>query len=333
MENLKPVTLVSQNKSVKEIISIIDRITHSDGSVLLVGETGVGKEIFADYIHHTSHRKDRPFVKVSLSALPPELLESELFGHEKGSFTSAHSEKKGLFEIANSGTIFLDDIDDVPMAIQTKLLRVLESKELIRVGATKAIPVNVRLITASKVDLKILIDKGMFRPDLYYRINVVPLNIPPLRERKDDIPVLFEYFLKRYNGDKELKVSVSAMQSMINYSWPGNVRELRNVAQRISLFAEKEIHLKDLPSEVRQLDGLESLLKACDRCFLESSMSFEQVVACLEINLLNQALKESKSNQSRAAKKLKMSLSTFRDKLKKYNLLKTASNGSAEIRK
>ncbi|MCB0283028.1 MAG: sigma-54-dependent Fis family transcriptional regulator [Calditrichaeota bacterium] len=332
MDTPKPVTIVTHNRHIREIISLIDRITHSDSSVLLVGETGVGKEIFADYIHKTSHRKDKPFVKVSLSALPPELLESELFGHEKGAFTSAHSEKKGLFEIANSGSIFLDDIDDVPMPIQSKLLRVLESKELMRVGGTQSIPVNVRLITASKVDLKIMIEKNLFRSDLFYRINVVPLDIPPLRERKDDIPVLFEYFVNRYASEK-LKISVSAMQSLISYSWPGNIRELRNVAQRVSLFADKEVKIKDLPVEVRQIKGLDSLLKACDRCFIEGTMSFDQVVNCLEMNLLNQALTESKFNQSQAAKKLGLSLSTFRDKLKKYKLLTTSQNGSAEIRK
>lgn len=332
MEN-KPVTIVTQNKRIREIISLIDRITHSDSSVLLVGETGVGKEIFADYIHRTSHRKDRPFVKVSLSALPPELLESELFGHEKGSFTSAHSEKKGLFEIANSGSIFLDDIDDVPFSIQSKLLRVLESKELMRVGGTESIPVNVRLITASKVDLKIMIEKGLFRSDLFYRINVVPLDIPPLRERKDDITVLFEYFVNRYASDKKLHIAPSAMQALISYSWPGNIRELRNVAQRVSLFADKEVTIKDLPVEVRQISGLDSLLKACDRCFVEGTMSFDQVVNCLEMNLLKQALQEANANQSQAAKKLKMSLSTFRDKLKKYNLLVSSNNGSAKIRK
>lgn len=333
MDSDKPVNLITQNDRILGLIEQIDKITHSTSSVLLVGETGVGKEIFADYIHRTSLRKDKPFVKVGLSALPPELLESELFGHEKGSFTSAHSEKKGLFEIANEGSIFLDDIDDVPMAIQTKLLRVLECKELLRVGGTEPIPVDVRLITASKVDLKLLIERQKFRADLYYRINVVPLNIPPLRERRDDIPLLINHFLERYSDDKKLAVSIGAMQALKLYNWPGNIRELRNVAQRLALFSESEIHLSDLPAEIRHTDGLDVLLKACDYCFVENSMSFDQVITCLEMNLLKQAMRESNNNQSQAARVLKMSLSTFRDKLKKHNILISETFQAAEFRK
>jgi two-component system, NtrC family, response regulator PilR len=313
--------LITQNMRMLELISLIDKISHSDSSVLLIGETGVGKEVFADYVHRTSLRKHKPFVKVGLSALPSELLESELFGHEKGSFTSAHSEKQGLFEIANGGSIFLDDIDDVPIAIQTKLLRVLESGELMRVGGTKFIPVDVRLITATKIDLKLLIKMDKFRSDLYYRINVVPLTIPPLRERKDDIPLLFKHFLAHYAGEKQLSLSDKASKALSFYNWPGNVRELRNVAQRLALFGESEIKLSELPVEFQQTDGLDVLLKACDNCFIENSMSFDQIVDCLQINILKQALQEHGRNQSQAARALKMSLSTFRDKLKKYNIL------------
>ncbi len=321
MPEEKPVKLITRNPQIEDIIDKIDKIAASDSSVLLVGETGVGKEIFADYIHHSSDRRDQSFVKVGLSALPAELLESELFGHEKGAFTSAHSEKRGLFEMAHGGTIFLDDIDDVPMSIQSKLLRVLESRELMRIGGTDAIPVDVRLITASKVDLKILIEKGNFRSDLYYRINVVPISIPPLRERREDIPYLVEYFLRRYASDNHLNVSEDAMKALLAYSWPGNVRELRNVVQRLALFAEDTIQLRELPQEIRHADGMGELMKACDRCFYEQSMSFEQVVSCLEANLLMKALRETDCNQSQAARLLKMSLSTFRDKLKKYELL------------
>ncbi|MBD3224118.1 MAG: AAA domain-containing protein [Caldithrix sp.] len=321
MQNHKPVHLITKNQQIQDIIDKIDKIAHSDSSVLLVGETGAGKEIFADYIHHTSNRRGKSFVKVGLSALPAELLESELFGHEKGAFTSAHSEKQGLFEMADKGTIFLDDIDDVPLTIQSKLLRVLESRELLRVGGTDAIPVDVRLITASKVDLKVLIDMGRFRSDLYYRINVVPLNIPPLRERREDIPLLVDYFINRYANTQDLHVTSEAMKALIAYGWPGNVRELRNVVQRLALFAEDEITDKELPQEIRHADGMAELMKACDRCFYEQSMSFDQVVSCLELNLLLKALKDSECNQSQAARLLKMSLSTFRDKLKKYELL------------
>lgn len=316
----KSLTLIARNEKMREILSRVDRIVASDSSVLLIGETGVGKEIFAEYIHSTSPRAQKPFVKIGLSALPADLLESELFGHERGAYTSAMNEKKGLFEIANTGSIFLDDIDDVPLSIQTKLLRVLESREIMRIGGTTPIPIDVRLITASKVDLKILVERGIFRADLFYRINVVPLNIPPLRERADDVPLLIEYFLRKYLPENELKISMPALKAFISYSWPGNVRELKNVIQRISLFAENEITLDDLPQEIKTGNPVDFLIKACNKCYLEDKMSMDQIVQCLEHNLLNAALNKNSGNQSAAAKTLGLSLSTFRDKLKKYNL-------------
>ncbi len=319
MNSFNSLTLITQNEVMREILLRIDKIVESDTSILLIGETGVGKEIFAEYIHRTSNRSQRPFVKIALSALPADLLESELFGHEKGSFTSASNEKKGLLEIADTGSIFLDDIDDVPLQIQPKLLRVLESRELMRVGGTKPIPIDVRIITASKVDLKELVNNGIFRADLFYRINVMPIHIPPLRERRDDIPVLVEYFLKHFKPDKPLKFSPEALKAMINYSWPGNVRELKNVVQRISLFAEDEIKLNDLPQEIQTGNPIDFLLKACNKCYIEGEMKFEQIVGCLEHNLLKEALRKSMGNQSQAAKSLGLSLSTFRDKLKKYS--------------
>lgn len=319
MEKQK-VNIITQNSQVEWLIQKIDKISDSNSSILLVGETGVGKEIFADYVHYSSSRADRPFVKIGLSALPADLLESELFGHEKGSFTSAHHEKKGLFEIANTGSIFLDDIDDVPMTIQTKLLRVLESKELMKIGGTKPIPIDVRLITASKIDLKILIDQGKFRSDLFYRINVVPIHIPPLRDRKEDVEALSKHFLNHYAPEKELGFSPQALNALINYSWPGNVRELRNVVQRLSLFSKGEIDVNELPGEISSEDPMSLLIKACDKCFIDQDMSFEQVVNCLEVNLMKEALRKSDCNQTQAAKLLKLSLSTFRDKLKKNNV-------------
>lgn len=320
MKKIKSVNIIFNNKTIENLIEKIDKVVESNSSILLVGETGVGKEIFAEYIHHSSLRADKPFVKIGLSALPSDLLESELFGHEKGSYTSAHAEKKGLFEIADTGSIFLDDIDDVPLSIQTKLLRVIESKELMRVGGTKPIPIDVRLITASKIDLKLLIEQDRFRSDLFYRINVVPINIPPLRERRDDIMPMAEHFLNLYAPEKKFTFLDSAVSAMKSYSWPGNVRELRNVVQRISLFAGEEIKLKDLPPEIRNENPIELIVKACDKCFVDHSMSFENVILCLEMNLISEALKKAECNQTQAAKMLQMNLSTFRDKLKKYDL-------------
>ena len=326
MNNQKSLTLITKNEVMRDILLHIDKIADSDSSVLLIGETGVGKEIFAEYIHRTSSRSQNPFVKIGLSALPVDLLESELFGYEKGAFTSASVEKKGLFEIADTGSIFLDDIDDVPLQIQTKLLRVLESRELMRIGGTSPIPIDVRLITASKVDLKELVNHGIFRPDLFYRINVVPINIPPLRERRDDIPALVEYFLKHFQPEKNLKISKEALKTLLNYFWPGNVRELKNLIQRIALFTEDEIKYSDLPPEIQNDKPIEYLLKACQKCYIEGEMAFDQIVSCLENNLLKEALTKSKGNQSQAAKSLGLSLSTFRDKLKKFNSIHQNTN-------
>lgn len=320
MKSVGSITLIAKNEAMREMLRRLDKIVDSDSSVLLVGETGVGKEIIAEYIHRTSSRSQKPFVKIGLSAMPADLLESELFGHEKGSYTSASQEKKGLFEIANSGSLFLDDIDDVPIPIQTKLLRVLESREMMRIGGTKPIPIDVRLITASKVDLKELVAKKIFRADLFYRINVVPVTIPPLRERRDDIPPLIEHFLKYYRPDEKITLTNEAIRALVSYSWPGNVRELRNVVQRLTLYSNGKIKIEDLPPEIRNENPVEFLLKACSKCYVDGKMQFSQIVKCLESNLLQEALKKSNGNQTKAAKSLGLSLSTFRDKLKKYDL-------------
>jgi two-component system response regulator PilR (NtrC family) len=315
-----PIPLIAESAAMRSVLSRIDTIASSDSSILLIGETGVGKELVAEYVHRTSGRNQKPFVKVGLSALPPELLESELFGHERGAYTSAASDKKGLFELATTGTIFLDDIDDFPIALQAKLLRVLESRELMHVGGTTAIPIDVRLITATKVDLRELVNRGLFRSDLYYRINVVPIVIPPLRERREDIPPLLDYFLGRYLAGRAIGISPEAVRALVNYSWPGNVRELRNVMQRVALFASTDIQPKDLPPEVRDDDPMGAVMKACNRCFAEDKMTFDEVVSCLEANLLRNALLQSEGNRSKAARTLGMNLSTLRDKLKKYDL-------------
>jgi transcriptional regulator with PAS, ATPase and Fis domain len=302
------------------VLERVATIAGSDSSVLLIGETGVGKELIAEYIHRTSPRSTRPFVKVGLAALPPELLESELFGHEKGAYTSAASEKKGLFELANTGSIFLDDIDDFPLPLQSKLLRVLESRELMHVGGTTPIPIDVRLMTATKVELKTLVERGLFRSDLYYRINVVPLVIPPLRDRREDIAPLVRHFLVRYSGTRFLTIADEAMRALENYSWPGNIRELRNVIQRMALFSAGNIGVNDLPPEIREDDPIGAMVKACSRCFGDDHMTFDQVVSCLEVNLLRQALQHADGNKTQAARTLGMNLSTLRDKLKKYSI-------------
>lgn len=320
MNHTQNITIITQNERMRKIISKIDQIVESDGSILLIGETGVGKELFAEYIHRTSLRNNQPLVKVALSALPTDLIASELFGHEKGAFTGASVDKKGLFELANKGSIFLDDIDDFPLDLQPKLLRVLESNEIMHVGGQSSISIDTRLITASKIDLKELVDRGVFRSDLYYRINVIPIYIPPLRERREDVPLLIDYYLKRYAPNKEIKVPDEVLDAFVNYDWPGNVRELRNIIQRLALFSNSQIHLDDLPPEMRKDNTIDQILKSCSYCFNHDHMSFDQIISCLESNMLEQALEQSGGNRSQAARILQLSVSTFRDKLKKYKL-------------
>jgi len=313
-------SIVTRSERMRVLLERMPTVAASDSPVLLLGETGVGKELFADTVHRLSPRRDGPLVKISLSAVPHDLLESELFGHERGAFTHAVQTKKGLFEMADGGTLFLDDVDDVPPSIQPKLLRVLESEEVMRVGGTTPVSIDVRLVSASKVPLKELVDRGLFRADLYYRLNVVPVEIPPLRQRKEDVPLLVAHFFGRFAPEREVRVSAAAARSLESYHWPGNVRELRNVVQRVALFARDEVSLEDLPPEVLDGNPVELLARACARCFADQSLSFAQVVECLETNLLRQALKEAGGNRSQAARALGLSLSTLRDKLRKYGL-------------
>lgn len=318
MRDTEPVTIITQNLKMRELLKRADRVAQSDSSVLLIGETGAGKEILADYIHRISYRSQGTSVKIGLSAMPPDLMASELFGHEKGSFTSAVETKVGLFEVANRGTVFLDDIDDVPLEIQTKLLRVLESRELTRIGGTTPIPIDIRLITASKVDLKQMVATQIFRSDLFYRINVVTLEIPPLRERMDDIPLLVDHFIKRYAPDRHFTITDEALSNLMNYHWPGNIRELKNMVQCATLFAQDEITVKEIPLEITSSNPNKQVISACSVCFNDRGMSFTRIMACLEHTLICEALKRSNGNQSQAAELLNLSLSTFRDKMKKY---------------
>lgn len=312
--------IVAGNRKILDILDRLNVIADSDCAILLIGETGVGKELFAEYIHRISNRRNYPLVKVSLSTLPPTLIESELFGYEKGAFTNSFQERKGQFELANNGTIFLDDIDDFPIELQSKLLRVLETGEIKRIGGQKSIPLDIRLITSSKIDLSEIVAQGKFRVDLFYRINVVPIHIPPLRERVDDIPLLVDYFLKQYGPEKFIKISEAALTALKEYSWPGNVRELKNVIKRIVLFADGEITLENLPEEIRGEKTLNLFLKSCMNCFKKKNLSYDDVMKCIEYHLLYNALEEAKGNYSHAARNLRMSLSTFRDKCRKYGI-------------
>ena len=320
MSALQSVSLITQNPKMLNLIERINKVADSDSSILIMGETGVGKEVFADYIHRLSNRGQNPIVKIGLAALPTELMESELFGFEKGAFTNADHSKKGMFELADTGTIFLDDIDDSPLNIQAKLLRVLESNEVRHIGGTKAIPVNTRLISASKVDIKDLVEVKLFRQDLYYRINTVQLRIPPLRDRKEDIPLLIKHFLKRFAREKELEVSNDALRVLMDYKWPGNVRELRNVIQRASLFTEDVIKISDFPDDFAKFSDTEKIINACHKCYASGEMSMKEVVECLEKKIITEAITDAKGNQSETARNLGLKLSTLRDKIKKFDI-------------
>jgi len=318
MDPGKSVHIITQNEAMRALISRIDRISGINSTVLLIGETGVGKEILAEYIHRTSDRSLQPLIKISLSAVPSELLASELFGYEKGAFTGARESRKGLFELAHTGSIFLDDIDDVPLEMQVKLLRFLENREFRRVGGTVPIPVDVRIISASKVPLEDIVKRKSFREDLFYRLNVIPFTIPPLRERIDDIPLLTEYFARHFSPDKKMIFSPEAMTALMAYNWPGNVRELRNVIQRVIAFSSDVVRKTDLPPEIIYNSAINQIVHACKSCFLSKHMKLPDVVRCVESNLIFEALKKAGGNQSEAARSLQISLSTFRDKLTKY---------------
>ncbi|MDR2923378.1 MAG: sigma 54-interacting transcriptional regulator [Treponema sp.] len=232
--------MISRSPVMAEIIKVIDRVAKTDSSVLLTGESGTGKEIFAEQIHLRSSRNHAPFVRVNCAAIPEGLLESELFGHVKGAFTSALGSRKGRFEIADGGTIFLDEIGDMPLALQAKLLRVIQEKAFEKVGSDNTITVNTRILAATNRNIKAMADRGDFRNDLYYRLNVVPLHIPPLRQRTEDIPELARFFLSKYmrqNKKEFAGFSQDAMEAILTYSWPGNIRELENCVERACVIA------------------------------------------------------------------------------------------------
>ncbi|MBI5196760.1 MAG: sigma-54-dependent Fis family transcriptional regulator [Nitrospirae bacterium] len=244
--------IIGENPKMKLLRDEISKAASSQGRVLIFGESGTGKELVARALHESSDRKDRDFIEVNCAAIPNELIESELFGHEKGSFTGAFERKKGKFELADKGTLFLDEVGDMALATQAKLLRVIETQEFQRVGGSKNIKVDVRIIAATNKNLQDEIKKAIFREDLYFRLNVIPVNVPPLKERKDDIPLLVEHFLKNFAmqyGRKAKKISQATLDALISYDWPGNVRELKNTIERFVIMNSTEtIDSKDLPS-------------------------------------------------------------------------------------
>ena len=333
--------MVGKGHKMQEVFRLIRTVAPSDSTVLLQGETGTGKELAAYAFHELSHRRDGPFVKVSCAALSRELLESELFGHVKGAFTSAVRDKPGKFELADGGTIFLDEVDDIPLELQVKLLRVLQEREFERVGGTRTLKVDVRVIAATKVDLFERVRRGLFRKDLYYRLNVVPIRLPPLRERREDIPLLVEHFLKHFGVEGRITISPDAMKLLMDYDWPGNVRELENLIERLVVVgAGPQVRPEDLPPEVRtpvqpgemgpsleevlkRQEELEAMIRMLRAGTTEPDIgtaSFEEIVAAKERELIQEALRRTGGNKTRAAELLRMKLSTFRDKMRRLGL-------------
>jgi Nif-specific regulatory protein len=306
--------IIGTSKEMREVYDQIAQVAHTNTTVLIRGESGTGKELVAHAIHYNSPRSSKPFVKVNCAALPESLIESELFGHEKGAFTGAVARKRGRFELAESGTMFLDEIGDLSPALQVKLLRVLQEREFERVGGTETIRVNVRLITATNVDLEQGVQDGRFRSDLYYRLNVFSIYLPPLRERKTDILLLADHFLEKYarqNGKRIKRISTPAIDMLMSYHWPGNVRELENVIERAALVCEGNvIHGYHLPPTLQTAEGSGTVTK----------MSLEQAVSAFEKDLIQDALKTARGNRARAARMLDTTERILGYKVKKYEI-------------
>lgn len=308
--------IIAKNKAMREVFETIKRIAPRKNNVLIYGDSGTGKELVAKAIHFHSLRRDKPFVAMNCAAIPETLIENELFGHEKGAFTDANSKKIGRFQMADSGTLFLDEIGDLAFSVQAKILRVIQEKEFIPVGGTKSVKVDVRIVAATNKDLEKEVEKGNFRGDLYYRINVVPIFLPPLRERKEDIILLVHHFLKKNaedHNERVKKTSPEVLDIFLNYPWIGNVRELENVIERaVALSKSDTISVEDLPSSLRK-----NLLKAS---VLKGEMSFDKAEEVFERDIIVSALKDVNYIQSHAAKMLGISKRVLKYKMDKLGI-------------
>jgi len=318
--------VVGQSARMRAVFEFLRVIGNSDSTVLVTGESGTGKEVTATFIHEHSRRHHRPFVAVSCALFSETLIESELFGHERGAFTGAIKDRPGRFELAEGGTIFLDDIDDVPLSMQVKLLRVLQNRTIERLGGTRAIAINVRVIAGSKRDLKQLVAEGKFREDLYYRLNVLPVSLPPLRERLEDVPVLMDHFLTRYfrrrNEDVPV-VSDAVKQAFMRYSWPGNVRELENACERIAQTCScGTVRVGCMSASILFRVAAQPAPMATRPAIPTDAapISLDDRIRDLEANLIGWALKVSGGNKSKAAALLPIKRSTLGDRINRCGL-------------
>jgi two-component system response regulator PilR (NtrC family) len=305
-----------KSSKMQELLRLLPKIAQGNSNILITGESGTGKEFVANAIHNLSPRKKGNLVAINCATFPEGLLESELFGHMKGAFTGAVYNKQGLFEIADGGTVFLDEIGEMPVNLQAKLLRVLENGTFRRVGGTGDIKVDVRIVAATNKNLAEEIGAHRFREDLYYRLNVIPLHIPPLRERKEDIPLLVEHFITRYSGTPR-KISPDALKLLINYPWKGNIRELENLIERVLLMTDKnEITAADIPPEIISLPSEHQVLPP----MTENGINLDVIVENIEKNYLLEALALAGGVKTEAAKLLNLSFRSFRHRLQKYGI-------------
>jgi len=306
--------LLGRSAAMREVFATVERVAPTRATVLLCGESGVGKDMIARAIHHHSPRAGRPFVKINCTALPENLMESELFGYEKGAFTGANISKPGKFEQADTGTVFLDEIGDVPLAIQVKLLRILQEREFERLGSNKTRHIDVRVLAATNVDLRAALEEGTFREDLYYRLNVLPIDIPPLRDRKEDIPLLAQHFVRKLAkdvGSPVETVSEGALEKLLAYHWPGNVRELENVMERSLVLANGPV----LEAADIRMD-LQPRTRMAVETFLPEGMTLDQH----EQSLIREALKRANNNKSQAARLLGLTRNALRYRLSQMGL-------------
>ena len=321
--------IVGKSERMLRVLDLVSQVAPSRSTILLTGETGTGKEVIAKAIHSNSPRADRSFVAVNSGSLPPDLLESTLFGHVKGAFTSAYASQKGYFEIADGGTIFFDEIGNIGPETQSKLLRVIQEREFMPLGSAEIVKVDVRIIAATNADLRKAVEEGRFREDLYYRLNVIPIVLPPLRERKSDIPLLVEHFFQKYSrendkfldgqGKTRLSFAADAMQLLIEHSWPGNVRELENAVERaVVLAADEVVPLDVLPDQVLHAGGLRIRRDESGR--LPADASLFEIVADYERRKIVEALEACNWSQTEAAEMLRIPLSTLNQKIKRLDI-------------
>ena len=318
--------IVGKSEPMLKIFDLVAQVAPSRSTVLLQGESGTGKELIAKAIHLNSPRRERSFVPVNTGSMPPDLLESTLFGHVKGAFTSAIASKKGLFEIADRGTLFLDEIGTMGMETQSKILRVLQDRKFMHLGGVQEVQVDVRIIAATNVDLKQLVRDGKFREDLFYRLNVITIDLPPLRLRREDIPLLVEYFLKKYSEENERPprhISSEALRALVNYAWPGNVRELENAIERaVVLSAGPEIGVDLLPGHIVERGGAVPILEH------RMDASLFDIVEDCERRIITDMLEKCNWNQTEAAERFRVPLSTLNQKIKRLNIELRRKNGT-----